>query len=134
MAAVDWIAQFIPRVYLHTGKPGLRTFVSVAVSKYRMKQESMVENLLYLLFCISLDSWLQDQISLEKTRNEENQIEEQTENQKRRQKKKQEENQYLWSEWFPFGGAELPVLSNAKHFETACAAHTELKKSHPHAL
>jgi hypothetical protein len=34
---VNWISRFISRVYLPTGKPGLKTLVNVAMSKYRIK-------------------------------------------------------------------------------------------------
>jgi hypothetical protein len=73
-------------------------------------------------------------MSLEKKRNEENQKEEQKENQKKKQREKQGENHCLLPEWFPFVGANVPVLSVANHSETAYTALTELRKSHPDAL
>jgi hypothetical protein len=73
-------------------------------------------------------------MSLEKKRNEENQKEEQKENPKKKQREKQEENHCLLPEWFPFVGANIPVLSVANHSETAYTALTELRKSHPDAL
>jgi hypothetical protein len=114
---VNWISRVIPRVYLPTRKPGLKTLVNVAVSKYRMKREPVgatFEPFLYFMFCQLLDSWLQGQISNEKN---------------------------AWFpfaflhaaqvlEWLPFFGVDKAESSNAKQPETA---YTELRKSHPDA-
>jgi hypothetical protein len=114
---VNWISRFIPRVYLPTGKPGLKTLVNVAMSKYRMKREPVgatFEPFLYFMFCQLLDSWLQAQISNEKN---------------------------AWFPfaflhaakvpgWLPFFGADKAESLNTNQSETA---HTELRKSHPDA-
>jgi hypothetical protein len=136
MDIVDWIAQFLPRVYLGTGAPGLRTFVKVAMSKYRMQREPMADNVeafMYWLFCDSIDSWLQGRITLEKKSKEERQKEEQTKRPKKTQKEKQEEGLYLLPGMLTFVGASAPRSANVSHSETASTAHAELKKSHPDA-
>ena len=56
---VNWISRLVPRVYVPTGKPGLQTFVNVAMSKFRMKREPVAETFELFLcsrFCEFLNS------------------------------------------------------------------------------
>jgi hypothetical protein len=136
MDIIDWIAQFLPRVYHTTDKQGLRTFVKVAMSKYRMQREPMadtVETFMYWLFCDFVDTWLQGRISLEKISKEERQKEDQMKRPKKMKKEKQEEDLYSVPGVLTFVGASVPGSSNVHHSETASRAHAELKKSHPDA-
>lgn len=113
---VNWISRLIPRVYVPTGKPGLQTFVNVAMSKYRMKREPVAEtfeSFLYSRFCQFLDSWLQSKLSPGSL------------------------FAFLHSakvlEWFPFFGVNDATPPNADHYEKASMTYAELRKSHPDA-